>query len=106
MKPDPGLLAGSRICLGCGFALGMLLLIGGCRSFQSPATMPEHLMAPRMTKVQSLNLAEFAGPTSRNEAIFPGDTLSVLVTTGAEQRPVAPWNLRVEEDGAVEVLAL
>lgn len=84
--------------------LGAFLSITGCRTVDyQAAKLPAHLHPAERVDPQSVDLARLSQATGRSDRVQPGDVLKVAVNTGIEERPVEPWDLRVDDDGTVDV---
>lgn len=87
--------------------LSVLLLVFqvGCQSRQIyPADrLPPQLAATYVGSAQSLDLARIARSVGNSEVIYPGDVVEVTITTGVEDTPPEPWQLRIAENGTCNI---
>jgi polysaccharide export outer membrane protein len=79
-------------------------LCSGCASYNyQAASLPSQYLARPLPDVAALDLSLLAAPAYSNQQIFPGDTLSMTVVTGADAGKPEEWPVRVLDDGSVEI---
>ncbi|MDZ4657458.1 MAG: SLBB domain-containing protein [Bythopirellula sp.] len=84
----------------------MLLVSGltGCQTANFLAgNLPQQYLAARVPGDISNRLTQLVGISSDNNTINPGDKLAVLVSTGRESEDSDPLELKVKENGTVEI---
>jgi polysaccharide export outer membrane protein len=91
-----------RVLLG---ALLAALVCTGCRHSQiyQAGSLPPELMAPAMGSLQSIDLSRIARSVGDSEILYPGDVVTVTITTGLEEQAPTGWTLRIPETGLAEV---
>lgn len=89
----------------CAYLLVLVAATGvGCRSnLYKASRLPPELAAPTLESTRAVNLTQLARPRANREQIFVGDLLEVTISTGVERLAPNRWNLRVAEDGTVNV---
>ena len=76
----------------------------GCSQISYDATsLPPQFVAVPTADVSELDLSLLAAPSYSSQQIFPGDTLTMTVVTGADAGRPEEWPVRVLDDGSVEV---
>ena len=82
----------------------LLLLVCGCQSgIYSARSLPAQFAARPSVNLSTLDLSAMGGATVRNEAIYVGDQLEVALVTGAEVEKPEAWDVRVAENGAIDI---
>jgi len=80
------------------------LLGGGChQAMYQASSLPPELVAPRFVSPQTLDLSLASRPTAGSALVQPGDLLEVTINSGLREADPGPLELRVGEDGAVEL---
>jgi polysaccharide export outer membrane protein len=104
---ESGLVASRHLrapmAIGRTLALLILSLAAGChQGMYDASALPPGLAAQPVIDVATLDLSKIATVSENPSLIQPGDSLSVTVATGMEQRPQT-WELTVSDDGTVDV---
>ena len=92
----------SRAC--CHTIVLLICGLAGCQTANfHAANLPQRYLAARVPGDISDRLTQLVGASYDNNTINPGDKLAVLVSTGRESEDSDPVNLKVKENGTVEV---
>lgn len=66
-------------------------------------SLPPELVAAKPTGLESIDYTRLASSNVNSDLIYPGDLLEITIATGAEERAPTPWQLRLAEDGTVNL---
>ena len=85
--------------------LGVVLLsLTGChRGVIRANKIPADLAAPIYTSPKQLNLTQLSKSTLSSERLYVGDVVDVSISTGIEQGQAPSWQVRIAENGAVNI---
>ncbi|MCA9221142.1 MAG: SLBB domain-containing protein [Planctomycetales bacterium] len=82
----------------------LVALSAGCQTANFRARdLPTTLAAGTVPDLRTVDLGQLGGRSYDTNRIYMGDVLGVQVATGAEKQAPELWQLRVREDGAVDV---
>lgn len=85
-------------------AWSIIAIFSGCaQSMYSAANLPQQFAAPPPRSAQHLDLGWLSGRNGNSELLGVGDTVDISIATGLETGPAPKWNLRVSDQGLVDV---
>lgn len=85
--------------------LGLAMVVSGCRSgsiYQAGALPPE-FSAPHFANMQTIDLSRLAQSVADTDLLYPGDVVTISVTTGLETTEPIRWKGRIADDGTANV---
>ena len=79
-------------------------LATGCQhTTHSVGSLPARMAAAPSHDIRAIDLSRLASADSSSERIYPGDSLDILIVTGAEDESTDPWTLTVSEAGSIDL---
>lgn len=67
------------------------------------ARLPQQLRADSLYPSRGMSLAQLPSSTYRSNTVYPGDVLTVSIASGLELGPVPEWQVRVSDQGYINV---
>ena len=68
-----------------------------------PSTLPAEFLAPQLSNPNRVDLSRMAQSLGDTEMLYPGDVVSVTISTGLETEKPNEWKGRIAEDGSVNI---
>ena len=85
-------------------AFTLIAAAGGCASGSFYASnLPGRYQAPPFVASSQADLARFAVAKASSDVISSGDVLEITIVSGAEEQRPAPWVLRVDASGGLDL---
>jgi len=85
-------------------AVVSLSLASGCAQNKiSASRLPLDMQAQVTQGADRLPLGRLTGAWAPSDVVYPGDSLAVVIATGVEDKPPAPWLVRVNDNGSADV---
>ncbi|GIX03925.1 MAG: hypothetical protein KatS3mg113_0931 [Planctomycetaceae bacterium] len=99
----------SPLRLGCwsACALGLAIILGGCRSTggvqYSYRDLPPELLAARRENAQTIDLSRLTSGSVQSDVIDVGDVIDVTISTGLSEKESFTQPVRVRDDGIADI---
>jgi protein involved in polysaccharide export with SLBB domain len=67
------------------------------------ASLPPEFAAPRFGSMRSIDLSRFSQSRGDSELLYPGDIVTITLSTGLETEEPIKWKGRIADDGSANV---
>jgi polysaccharide export outer membrane protein len=83
----------------------VLIAAAGCHNgpIYRATALPPEFGAPRLPNMHAVDLSRFSQSLSDSELLYPGDVISVSISTGLETATPIKWDGRIAEDGMATI---
>ncbi len=68
-----------------------------------PTALPLEFHAPQLSSMNKVDLSRMAQSLGDTEMLYPGDVVSVTISTGLEKATPTEWKERIAEDGTANI---
>ena len=91
--------------LRCSLSLLVALVVAGCNrgTMYHPSSLPQEFAAPQLSSANKVDLSRMAQSLGDTEMLYPGDVVSITVSTGLEVEKPTEWKARIAEDGTINI---
>jgi polysaccharide biosynthesis/export protein len=88
-------------------AISLMLagLVSGCNRgvIYHPTSLPPDFIAPQTTSMNRVDLSRLSQSLGDSEMLYPGDVVSITISTGLEKDKPTEWRDRIADDGTVNI---